>query len=77
MTMDTLLDGVVIIQFSDNIATSFKYWNGQLPKWEQSLGTWGEAGVIHLKTNFTPKLENFGLFCQIVVYAEVHNDGVY
>ena len=43
----------------------------------QSLRTWGELGVVKLKTKSTAKLENCGEVFMFVVYAEIHNYGVY
>ena len=57
--------------------TRVEHWSGQLPKWDKSLRTWGEAGVVTKKSKQYPKLKNRGVTCMLVGYTENHTEDVY
>ena len=76
MPTPTFLNILIVIQLNGKIDTCFEYGNEELPKQTQSYRTWSESGVVKLRNNFTPKLENCGHVCIFVRYAEIHNDGV-
>eukprot|EP00957_Ditylum_brightwellii_P058434 4431242-Ditylum_brightwellii.AAC.1 len=60
-TCATQSDWLVVIDLDGVKATRIGHWCGELPKWAKALRTWGEAGVIKLKTKTTPKLAKRGL----------------
>jgi hypothetical protein len=49
------------------------YYNGNKPRWAAKLCTWGEAGVVKLKTLSTAKLEDRGRTCMFFGYADDHS----
>jgi hypothetical protein len=53
------------------------FYQGIKPKWVAHLRTWGEAGVVKLKTLSTAKLEDRGVTCMFVGYAEDHSSDCY
>ena len=73
----TLLDGLVVVTLNGIAKTRVEHWGASLPKWALALRTWGEAGVVTLKSKTTPKMANKGLSCMFVGYAPNHADGVY
>eukprot|EP00957_Ditylum_brightwellii_P130606 9963464-Ditylum_brightwellii.AAC.1 len=42
-----------------------------------ALCTWGEAGMVKVKTKTMPKLSNKGITCMFVGHALNHADGTY
>ena len=46
----THLDNLTIIELDGKKATRYEHWGGSLPKFAKHLRTWGEAGVVKLKT---------------------------
>ena len=76
-TCATLLDGLTVIELNGKEETRYIHWQGNNPAWTRSLRTWGEAGVVKLKTKFTPKLANRGEICMFVGYAPAHSEAVY
>ena len=73
----TLLDGLVVVEINGVSKTRQEHWGATLPKWSNALRTWGEAGVVTLKSKMTPKMANKGLSCMFVGYAPQHAEGVY
>ena len=73
----TLLDGLVVVEINGEIKTRLEHWGADLPKWTRALRTWGEAGVVKLKSSTSPKMANKGLTCVFVGYAIDHAEGVY
>ena len=73
----TLLDGLVVKEVDGEVKTRMEHWGMSLPKWTAALRTWGEAGVVTLKQKMRPKMEDKGLTCMLVGYAEDHAEGVY
>ena len=54
----TLLGGLVAVTSDRTIKTRIDHWGESLLKWTLVLRTWGEAGVLTLKSKATPKMEN-------------------
>jgi hypothetical protein len=73
----TMLDWLVVVHLDGETKTRVEHWCSNLPAWAKALRTWGEAGVVKIKTNTTPKLANKGITCMFVGYAINHADGVY
>jgi hypothetical protein len=58
------LDSLVVINRQGMETTRYEiFYQGIKPKWAAHLRTWGEAGVVKLKTLSTAKLEDRGLTC--------------
>ena len=76
-TCATMLDWLVMVTLDGVTKSRVEHWCGELPKWAGRLRTWGEAGVVKVKTKTTPKQENRGITCMFVGYAMQHADGVY
>ena len=77
MQMATLLDGLVNTIVEGISRTRLEYWGGSLPRWVGYLRTWGEAGVVKLKTKTTAKLVQDGVTCMFVGYEMSHEGNVY
>ena len=73
----TLLDGLVVKDIYGSVKTRMEHWGMKLPCWSAALQTWGEAGVVTFKQKMRPKMEDKGLTCMLVGYAEDHAKGVY
>ena len=73
----TMLDGLVLKELDGVTCPRVEHWCGHLPAWAKAVRTWGEAGVVTLKSKTSPKLANKGLTCMFVGYATGHADGVY
>jgi hypothetical protein len=72
------LDSMVVIQKNGIEKTRFEFFdNGKKPRWADKLRTWGEAGVVKLKTLLTAKLEDRGRTCMFVGYADDHSADCY
>jgi hypothetical protein len=55
------LDSLVVIQQGGIEKTRFEFfYNGNKPEWADKIRTWGEAGVVKLRTLLTAKLEDRG-----------------
>ena len=77
MQTATLLDGLVITIVEGSSRTHLEHWGGYLPMWVGYLRTWGEAGVVKLKTKTTAKLVQNRVTCMFVGYAMSHEGNVY
>ena len=77
METATLLDGLVPVTIEGVTKTRVEHWSGAMPKFAQHLRKWGEAGVVKIKTNTTPKLSDRGITCMFVGYAKNHSGDCY
>ena len=73
----TQLDMLVAIEIDGMVKTRAEHWCGKLPPFAKHLRTWGEAGTVKLKTNTTTKVENRGVTCMMIGYAEDHAGDCY
>ena len=73
----TQLDALIPMELDGVIKTRVEHWCGELPEYAHHLRTWGEAGVVKLKTKTTVKLQNNGTTCMFVGYAINHKPDVY
>ena len=76
-TCATMIDWLSVVEIKGRVATRIEHWGGELPKFTAALRTWGEAGVVKVKTKTSPKMVNRGTTCMFVGYAVNHSDGVY
>ena len=70
--MATLLDGLSVITIDGVSDTRCVHWCGENPAFASHLRTWGEAGMVKIKTKMTPKLANHGVQCMFVGHALNH-----
>ena len=66
------LDDLVLETINGKTLTRVEHDTGKLPGYVKNLRTWGEAGVVKLKTKTTPKMLNKGVTCMFIGYAEDH-----
>ena len=52
----TYLDALIPIELDGVIKTRVEHWCGELPEYAHHLRTWGEAGVVKLKSRIAVKL---------------------
>jgi hypothetical protein len=64
-----LLDGFTVIEIVGEANTRYVHWCGENPRFSSYLRVWGEAGMVKIKTNKTPKLSNRSILCVFVGYA--------
>ena len=68
----TLMDGLVIEEINGVSKCRVEHVTGRLPDYARGLRTFGEAGVVKLKTKTTPKMLNKGTTCMFVGYPQNH-----
>ena len=73
----TLMDGLMVVKINNICQTRFEHWEGQLPRFFNYLRTWGEAGVVKLRTATTPKIYDRGKTCMLVGYSMIHGGDTY
>ena len=73
----TDLDNLVIIELNNKEMTRYEHYGEAIPKWANHMRTWGEAGVVTLKSNATPKVGNRGKTCIFVGYSKMHSGNCY
>ena len=73
----TKLDGLIPIEINGVTKPRVEHWSGKIPGFAKHLRTWGEAGVVKIRTKTTPKLEERGITCMMVGYATDHEGDCY
>lgn len=73
----TKLDGLVPVTINGVTQSRYMHWYGQNPTFSLHLRTWGEAGTVKIKTDTTPKVNDKGVHCMFVGYADDHAGDVY
>ena len=73
----TDVDGLMVVEWNGKTATRAEHWCGEVPKFAKHLRTWGEAGVVTIKTKRTTKVDDRGKTCMMVGYAKEHDGNVY
>ena len=68
----TRLDGLVMMRIGGVTAMRYVHQYGKLPDFLKNLHTWGEAGVVKLKSKTSPKIINRGVTCMFVGYPANH-----
>ena len=49
----TLIDSLVLVELDGRKATRIEHWGKPIPLFAYVLRTWGEAGVVKIKTKLT------------------------
>ena len=73
----TTMDNLTVVNINGKDATRFEHFGEDIPNFVKSLRTWGEAGVVTLKSKATPKVGDRGKVCIFVGYAELHASDCY
>lgn len=68
----TKLDALVVVTINGQTKSRFEHFYGIMPSYAKNLRTWGEAGVVKLKTSTTPKMLNKGVTAMFVGYPDNH-----
>ena len=68
----TNLDNLTPIDVDGVVKTRAEHWKEKLPAHANHFRKWGEAGVVKVKTLTTPKMEERGITCMFVGYAQQH-----
>ena len=76
-TTAAMLDGLTIITRKGITKTRYEHWNGVIPKFSKHLKKWGEAGVVTLRDLKKSKMQDKGLTCMFVGYAQDHAGDCY
>eukprot|EP00977_Amphora_coffeiformis_P005907 scaffold1252_cov154-Amphora_coffeaeformis.AAC.1 len=71
------LDGLVPVEVNGKVQPRDIHYNKRLPMFAYHLRTWGEAGVVKVKTSTSPKLSDRGVTCMFVGYAKDHAGDCY
>ena len=69
----TKLDMLSVVEIDGVRAMTYLHWSDTVPKFAKKLRTWGEAGTVTLKTDFTPKPKDRGVHCMFVGYFLMHD----
>jgi hypothetical protein len=72
-----LLDGMMMVTVNGVTKTRWEHWLGKLPSFAEHLRTWGEAGVVKIRTLSTPKVADRGVPCMFVGYSKNHPGDTY
>ena len=70
----TNLDGLIPVTVSGVTASRYKHFHGEDPSYLNLLRTFGQAGVVTMKTKTSPKSENKGVTCMFVGYPKDHGE---
>jgi hypothetical protein len=73
----TLLDGLTVITIGNREAPRYEHWCGKNPEFSQYLRTWGEVGMVKVKTDATPRIGDRGVKCMFVGYSLDHTADCY
>ena len=73
----TMLDKMVLTEVNRETKMRLEHFGNKLPEWTKVMRTWGEAGVVKVKTDTTPKLFERGITCMFDGYSNSHSFDVY
>ena len=73
----TKLDGLIPVEVNGTIKPRIEHWSGKVPDYSKHLRVWGEAGTVKTRTKTTPKIEDRGVTCMLVGYADNHTGDCY
>ena len=76
-TTITMLDGLTIIEVDGHRKSQYEHVFTKKPKFVKYLCKIGEAGTVKITNDTTPKLQDHGIHCIFVGYAENHLEGCY
>ena len=71
----TLLDRLTVIEISGKHVSWYEHFFGEMPRFVCSLHMVGEAGTVKIKTDTTPKMEDWGVHCMLVGDSLEHLQG--
>ena len=63
----------MIIEHKGEIKSCFEHIYGKAAKYSKNMKTFGESGVVKLRTDTTPKILNKGATCMFVGYPNNHS----
>ena len=69
----TQLDGLITDCFNGKVMSRYEAFTGARPTFATNLRTWGEAGVVKIKTATSPKINNKGIVCMFTGYPDSHS----
>ena len=71
MTCATMLNWLQVIEIDGIIKTRYEHWHpkSSLPRFANSLRTWGESGIVKVKKKGESKLQPMGIPCMFVGYS--------
>jgi hypothetical protein len=72
INLATDLDALMVIEVKDETKTRFEHFHNEQAKYSMSLKTFGEAGVVKLRTKTSPKILDKGDTCIFVGYPKNH-----
>ena len=73
----TMLDRLTIVEIKGHKKSQYEHVFKKKPKFAEHLHTIGEAGTVKITNDTTPKLQDHGVHCIFVGYAENHSEGCY
>ena len=76
-TTVTLLDWLTVIEISGKCTSWYEHFFGEIMGFAHSFNMVGEAGTLKIKTDTTPKLEDWGVHYMFVGYSLEHLTGCY
>ena len=65
-----LCDGLCVVDYNGMSKSRCEHVCGEMPKWASNLRVLGEAGVVSMIEDKTPKLNEKGVTCMFVGCAE-------
>ena len=71
------MDGLVMCDIKGVIKTRYEHFYKTFPNWAHNLRTWGEAGVVKIKTTTSPKMNMKGVTCMFAGYDKQHSADSY
>jgi hypothetical protein len=71
----TKLDWLQAVEINQVLKSRIEHYGYPLPRFAKHLRTWGEAGTVMLKK--VNKVENYGVTCMFIGYANNHEGGCY
>ena len=71
------MDGLDFIDINFKKYARWKHLFGRNPEYANHLIIWGEEGTVNIKTDRTPKVEDQGLQCMMVVFVLNNNGDCY
>ena len=76
-TTITMLDGLTIVEINGHKKSQYEHVFKKQLKFVKHLCTIGEVGTVKITNDTTPKLQDHGIHCIFVGYAENHPEGCY
>ena len=71
------LDSMVVVEVNGHYKTRCEHWSGEMPKFHGHVRRWGEAGMVKLSNDLTPKLNERGVVCMFIGFCDDHGSDAY